>query len=275
MTRPEQAFCIFYGYFAPSIGNTITGDRRGAAGGGGAPVPQPSFETNVSLRDQVTNDWMDAYFDTQTHILEARWEISDALRLDYVFGSWESKEDSLQDWDGTPDLLYHTRRPGDWEQTSHELRLTWDDGGAFSAVAGVFFWDSEYESQMRSYIGFLDLANGAPLDPTLRSLIADIPQTTNQTTESQAAFFEADYRFNDKWTLTLGGRYTRDEKQSRKFGEVNTLDQGRTSHPSETWNEFTPRIGLRYQMTDELMLYTTYSVGYRAGGFNGRVASLE
>ena len=275
VTRPEQAFCIFYGYCAPSIGNTITGDRRGAAGGGGAPVPPPSFETNVSLRDQVTNDWMDAYFDTQTHILEARWEISDALRLDYVFGSWESKEDSLQDWDGTPDLLYHTRRPGDWEQTSHELRFTWDDGGAFSAVAGVFFWDSEYESRMRSYIGFLDLANGAPLDPTLRSLIADIPQTTNQTTESQAAFFEADYRFNDQWTLTLGGRYTRDEKQSRQFGEVNTLDQGRTSHPSETWNEFTPRIGLRYQMTDELMLYTTYSVGYRAGGFNGRVASLE
>ena len=114
VTRPEQAFCIFYGYCAPSIGNTITGDRRGAAGGGGAPVPPPSFETNVSLRDQVTNDWMDAYFDTQTHILEARWEISDALRLDYVFGSWESKEDSLQDWDGTPDLLYHTRRPGDW-----------------------------------------------------------------------------------------------------------------------------------------------------------------
>jgi iron complex outermembrane receptor protein len=264
LTRPDQLFCTAYGYCAPSIGETITGDPLGVAGGGGRPPAPPSFETNITPTEAIVPAFMDAFLDTETHILEARWDITEALRLDYIYGRWESDEDSLQDWDGVPELLYHTQRPGEWEQDSHELRFTWDDGGALSAQAGVFLWDSEYESRMRSYIGF-----------AVPGLVLDIPQTTNQTTESIAAFFEADWRLNDKFTFTFGGRYTEDEKESRQFGEVNTLDQGRTSHPSEKWDEFTPRIGLKYFHNEDVMLFATYSVGYRSGGFNGRVASLE
>tara|TARA_R110000772_G_scaffold268721_1_gene398063 strand:+ start:56476 stop:58722 length:2247 start_codon:yes stop_codon:yes gene_type:complete len=260
-TRPDQVFCIAYGYCSPSVNSTITGDRNGVAGGGGRPPTPPSFETNITPVDAVDDSFMDAFFDTDTHILEARWEISDALRFDYIFGSWESDEDSLQDWDGTPELLYHTDRPGEFEQQSHELRLTYDNGGAFNVVGGLFFWDSEYESRMRSYIGF-----------AVPGVILDIPQTTQQETESVAAFFEADYRFADQWVLTVGGRYTEDEKTSRQFGEVNTIPG---QHPTEKWDEFTPKLGLRYNMTDDVMFYATYSKGYRAGGFNGRVASLE
>ena len=263
-TRPDQLFCTAYGYCSPSLDTTITGDRLGVAGGGGVPPEPPSFETNISTVDQIRPQFMDAFFDTETHILEARWDINDALRLDYVYGRWESDEDSLQDWDGVPELLYHTERPGEWEQDSHEVRLTFDNGGAFTAVGGLFYWDSEYESRMRSYIGF-----------AVPGLVLDIPQTTNQTTESIAAFFEADWRFSDKWTLTFGGRYTEDEKSSAQFGEVNTLSQGRTEHPSDKWDEFTPRLGLKYHYSEDVMFFATYSVGFRAGGFNGRVASLE
>lgn len=263
-TRPDQVFCVAYGYCAPSLDTTITGDRNAVAGGGGKPPTPPSFETNITSVDQIQPAFMDAFFDTETHILEGRWELSDALRLDYIYGRWESDEDSLQDWDGTPELLYHTQRPGEWEQDSHELRLTYDNGGAFNIVGGLFYWDSEYESRMRSYIGF-----------AVPGLVLDIPQTTQQTTESMAAFFEADYKFADRWTLTVGGRYTEDEKESRQFGEVNTLSQGRTSHPDAQWDEFTPKLGLRYDLGEDAMVYATYSKGYRAGGFNGRVASLE
>ncbi|MDO8860447.1 TonB-dependent receptor [Haliea sp. E1-2-M8] len=260
-TRPDQLFCVAYGYCSPNNDTTITGDRNGVAGGGGRPPAPPAFETNITPVEAVDDSFMDAFFDTDTHILEARWEINDTLRFDYIYGSWESDEASLQDWDGTPELLYHTDRPGEFEQQSHELRLTYDAGGAFNVVAGAFFWDSEYESRMRSYIGF-----------AVPGLILDIPQTTQQETESVAAFFEADYRFADQWVLTVGGRYTEDEKTSRQFGEVNTIPG---QHPNEKWDEFTPKLGLRYNMTDDVMFYATYSKGYRAGGFNGRVASLE
>lgn len=264
VTRPDQLFCTGFGYCSPGINSTITGDRLGVAGGGGRPPAAQGLATSISTVDQIQPAFMDAFFDTETHIIEARWEISDALRLDYIYGRWQSKEDSLQDWDGTPELLYHTQRPGEWTQDSHELRLTWDNGGALSGVAGLFWWDSEYESRMRSYIGFV-----------VPNLVIDIPQTTNQRTESIAAFFEADWRMSEKWTLTVGGRYTEDKKESRQFGEVNTLSEGRTQHPSQKWDEFTPRLGLKYDYNENVMFFASYSVGYRAGGFNGRVASLE
>lgn len=264
VTRQDQLFCTAYGYCSASLDTTITGDRLDVAGGGGRPPAPPAFETNITTVDQIQPAFMDAFFDTETHILEARWAFNDALSLDYIYGRWESEEDSLQDWDGVPELLYHTQRPGEWKQDSHELRFTWDNAGALTAVAGLFYWDSEYESRMRSYIGF-----------AVPGLILDIPQTTNQTTESMAAFFEADWRLNNEWTLTFGGRYTEDEKTSAQFGEVNTLSQGRTEHPSEEWDEFTPRLSLKYNYSSDIMFFATYSVGYRAGGFNGRVSSLE
>jgi iron complex outermembrane receptor protein len=260
-TRPDQLFCVAYGYCSPNGNTTITGDRNGVAGGGGRPPAAPSFGTNATSVNEVDDSFMEAFFDTDTHILEARWEINDSLKFDYIFGSWESDEGGLQDWDGTPELLYHTDRPGEFEQQSHELRLSYDDGGAFNVVGGLFFWESEYESRMRSYIGF-----------AVPDVILDIPQTTQQETEAVAAFFEADYRFSDQWVLTVGGRYTEDEKTSRQFGSVSTIPG---QDPVEKWHEFTPKVGLRYNMTDDVMFYATYSKGYRAGGFNGRVASLE
>ena len=47
------------------------------------------------------------------------------------------------------------------------------------------------------------------------------------------------------------------------------------SHPDDEWDEFTPRVGGRYAFSDDVMAFSTYSKGYRSGGFNGRVNSVE
>ena len=99
-------------------------------------------------------------------------------------------------------------------------------------------------------------------------------QYSEQNTTSRAVFLEGDYELTDKLTLTLGGRYTEDEKESKQFGVVNTITPPFTDHPEEKWEEFTPRAGFRYAVDEDMMVYLTYSKGFRAGGFNGRVASL-
>lgn len=124
-------------------------------------------------------------------------------------------------------------------------------------MLGGFLWDSEYDIRLRSWITFVD--------PTL---VFDIAQTTHQETESKAVFFEADYAITDALTLNVGGRYTKDEKIS-----VQSLNQPGLG--SEDWSEFTPKVGLRYQWNDDLLTYFTYTKGYRSGGFNGRVDTLE
>ena len=207
---------------------------------------------------------MDASFETDFYTVEARWDISEDYRLDYLYGRWESDEEIVSNWDGTPEFLYGTNRPASYEQDSHELRLTYDAGGKLTFVGGLYYWDSSYDIDLNSWVGF-------PVPGT----ILDIYQYSEQTTESVAAFFEADYAVTDALTLTVGGRYTEDEKESKQFGNINTITDPFTDHPDEDWDEFTPRLGARYRFNDDVMAFATYSKGYRSGGFNGRVNSLE
>ena len=266
--QARHAFCSGYGYCSPSLDKPITGDRRKIAQVGYRPVGPLADRKNPFLvwhPDQVEQVPMDATFDTDAHTFEVRWDINENYRLDYLYGYWESEETILSNWDGTPQLLYGTDRPADYEQDSHELRLTYDARDRLSFVLGGYLWNSEYSIDLNSYIGF---------NPDFPGQFLDIYQYSNQETDSWAVFFEADYKLTDALTLTLGGRYTEDEKESRQYGIVNTITDPFTSHPDEKWDEFTPRVGLSYNISDDMMLFATYSNGYRSGGFNGRVGNL-
>jgi iron complex outermembrane receptor protein len=175
----------------------------------------------------------------------------------------------LTDWDGTPQMLYHTSRPADWKQDSFELRLANKGKGPFNWVAGLYVWDSSFDIKLRSYIGF-----------AIPGKILDIAQFDHQTTKSHAAFFEGDYKFGDGWTLTAGGRYTNDKKTSAARGNVDTsipppggFPPGVNGDPSHSWSQFTPKVGVKYQISPKTMTYLTYSKGYRSGGFLSRVSS--
>lgn len=259
--QSHHLFCTAFGYCSPSADKPITGDRLTVTQHGQRPpTPPAGVAINASLPGDAIDIPLDASFDAETHIVEARWTVSDNLQLDYIFGSWETEETIISDWDGTPEFLFHTSRPADYEQRSHEIRLTYDNQEAFNFVVGAYFWESEYEIPLRSWVGFV-----------VPGVILDLFQNTKQKTDSTAFFFEGDYAFNDAWTMTLGGRYTKDEKESQQSGVINTGP----NHPDETWSEFTPKLGLRYRFNEDVMFFATYSEGYRSGGFNGRVNSLE
>ncbi len=137
------------------VDSTITGDRRKTANVGYIP-PDPGDQVIAfSTPGQAVEADMAATFDADTHIIEARWQATDAISVDYVFGSYESDETIISNWDGTPEFLYGTTRPATYEQQSHELRLGWDNGGAVNAVVGAYLWDSEYEIPLRSWVGFV------------------------------------------------------------------------------------------------------------------------
>ena len=264
----RHAFCDGYGYCSPSLSKPITGDRLKVANQGFLPGDTPADLSNpfkVSSAEDIVPVPLDATFDTESYSFETRWIVSENYRLDYLYGHWESEEEILSNWDGTPELLYGTTRPADYEQDSHELRLTYDAGNRLSFVAGGYYWDSEYEMNLNSFIGFAE-----------PGLIYDIYQYSKMTTESWAIFFEGDYAVTDALTLTLGGRYTEDEKDSRQEGaQGNNINPETGQYPQEEWDEFTPRVGARYAFSDDMMMFATYSKGYRSGGFLGRVDSDE
>ncbi len=99
--------------------------------------------------------------------------------------------------------------------------------------------------------------------------------------ESQAAFGELYWNLTDALKLTVGARYTEDEK-SRVYYPVNLLSPvgqgGVVGAPG--WNESrvlpetiesnatTGRVTLDWNVTDDTLLYLTVGRGYKAGGFN-------
>lgn len=253
MAQPDQLFCIVYEQCAQSVSSPQSGDR---------------------LTVLQNGDGGSSFFKTQMHVLQAKWEFAPDYQFDYIFGSFKTKEEVYQDWDGTPLTLYHTERPANYYQRSHELRITHTGDGALTYTAGLYQWDSGYRIDLLSYIGFL----GAIGVPVPLDYVAEVAQTVEQKTKSTAAFFEADYKFTDALTLTVGGRYTKDKKQSGLIdaGMPDLATLGSLSNPfRKDWSQFSPKVSLRYRIDEDLMVYGLYSQGFRAGGFSGRPGTYE
>ena len=263
VNRPTDLFCAVYAQCSPAPGVPTSGDRY------------------VSVSDGPLGK--NASFKLDMAIAKVGYDLGSDLSLDYIFGWLKTNEKITQDFDAAPLTLYHTDRPARWRQTTNELRLTKGGSGPLTFVLGAYLWDSRYTINLKNYIGFA----GPPL---LTSA-----QNVTQTNKSWALFGEADYRFFDRLTLTLGARYTHDKKTSLVndgtifiYGstvEANpiasippSLATGQivmTTPVKEDWSKFTPRVSLKYQFTDEAMAYALWSRGYRGGGFNGRPSTLN
>ena len=116
--------------------------------------------------------------------------------------------------------------------------------------------------------------------------------------DSYAAFAQVDYEVIDNFTLIVGGRWTRDEKSIRfvqRFGgapgfepggvvifDTDTLDgqvlPSRPDRPVSTdlsFNQFTPKLGVQYTVSDDLNFYATYTEGFKSGGWSARVTAAD
>jgi iron complex outermembrane recepter protein len=94
-------------------------------------------------------------------------------------------------------------------------------------------------------------------------------------TESMSVFGEATVAFSEQTELTVGVRYTEDERDID--GKTDILDGILTKNvlltlPSgsanEKFDELTYRAMLSHRLSDELMIYGSYSRGFKSGNFN-------
>ena len=98
--------------------------------------------------------------------------------------------------------------------------------------------------------------------------------------DSLAPYGQLSYDFSSEWQGTLGARYTVESKElvnNRLYTaplSSNGVDPGERSYyyttPGETvaFNEFSPKAVLSYRPSDGVMLYASYSKGFKSGGFN-------
>lgn len=217
-----------------------------------------------------------------TAILTANYDIGNLL-FTYIGSYRDMDEANNQHFDAAPANLLTMNFFNDWEQTSHELRLTSDFGGPVQFVAGVYSFNVDYVQRwdVADLHYALSLIGAVPIPLTPTTLSANGQM---QETDSLAAYISTDISFGSQVTLTVGGRYTREEKDFLGGnGGVFWDPAAGDTIPGlldpftgqNEWKEFTPSVSLRYQPNDNVMVWASYSEGFKSGGFFGRQANFD
>jgi iron complex outermembrane receptor protein len=180
--------------------------------------------------------------------------------------------------------ISRSRALADSRQTTQEFRVASPREGRVDWIVGAYFFD---ESLFSNSVARRDRVAGASGTNTTGASPQSFDITQfNQDTDSQAAFASVNWRLNDAFSLTLGGRYSVERKafaldftaapstfgftglsQWWLPGAVSALNPTRSSSDSATWREFTYDITPQWRVSRDVFAYLRYAHGFRAGGF--------
>lgn len=152
-----------------------------------------------------------------------------------------------------PNFQVNLRQATDQSQFQQEFQFVSPENDTFNYVAGVFYFREDISVNYASQIGSL----------------ATLPYRNNdeQISESYAVYGEMYYRPVPELELTLGGRYSQDERSVDRvllFSPYTT--PAGTFQGSLESSDFSPRISVSYDLGSTL-IYGTYSEGYRPQGY--------
>ncbi|MCI4644192.1 MAG: TonB-dependent receptor [Hyphomonadaceae bacterium] len=229
----------------------------------GAPILDNVFDTRAGL------DVIDQKVEGGGASLVADWTINETFSLKSITAYREDESTTPIDFDSLPSGDLDVPAIYENDQLSQEFLLNYDFD-RFSGVAGVYYLDANASTVFDVF-----------LDTLVPGFVA---QTYGDVaTETWAIFGDVTFDVTDKFAVTVGARYTEDERTSQVlrrsyvggfsefFGGSPTLI-GTTSdfNGSETFDAFTPRLSLSYKVTDDSNVYATYSQGFKGGSFDPR-----
>ncbi|WP_191621257.1 TonB-dependent receptor [Marinihelvus fidelis] len=232
-------------------------------------VPAPGdwdFRTRTSLGDsdgQEVENWGGS--------MTLNWDISDSLSLRSITAYRELDADLFVDIDATELELGDVLVSVDQDQFSQEFQLLGDNGGNLHWVAGLYYLDENLPSHQEAYADDFLVFGGIPVS-FLRT-IDDNLQTT-----SYAVFGQVDWAFAESWSLGLGLRYTKEDKDyfrtTSTFSDLlGNADPAFAFSDSDSWSDWTPTVTLDYMLNDDVHFYGRLANGFKSGGFNGRANS--
>ena len=199
--------------------------------------------------------------DSEGYSLTIDWDLNDEWSFKSITAYRESDSQNNIDFDTTPARITDVIATYFDEQTSQEFQFLYDGGGKFNGVFGLFYFDGT--------------AGGLVQNIFFNSVFGTTEGTTD--TESFAIFGDGSYAISNDLTFNFGVRATEEEKRGIAFNAGYTDDTFTTVaavtadyDQSETFSSVSPRLGLDYQINDNVLGYISLSRGFKSGGFNVR-----
>lgn len=232
----------------------------------------PSLLSDEPYLDDVFDSYTamptDNSVETEGYSLTVDWDVDAQWGFKSITAYREGSTDTNIDFDSTVNPVLLVPAYYDDDQTTQEFQLTYSDD-RLNFIGGLYFYDGTACGVFGTVLGLLNLTidNGGCVDTT-----------------SEAIFGQASYKLDDQWSVTVGGRYTRDEKDADvyryTYAGVKFLDRGDYSadpivvnsdfNTKEDWSKFSPHASVSYQMSPEMMWYASYSNGFKSGGVDMR-----
>ena len=321
-TNPADATNVFGPLFNGCLAGAlppfaVTGVCNNIVGGtslGGLGLANPS----LFYGDQFISKNIDETYATGNSFSRLR-NYGGSLTIDWNLGTATLKSisayrelhwQSAQDEDGSPLPFLQTSFDMNQKQFSQELQLTGSVvNDRLSYVLGLYYFnESGNLHDLVTFPGGLLQING-------QNLLG---------TKNYAAYAHVNYKLTDTLSVTLGGRYTHENKRFTGLQEdfngffykmngyysVNAASQaalcnvgqaapsligipaGVFCYPNpadptqvyplapaggfrQSFNNFSPKVGLEFKPADDLMLYGSFSKGYKTGGWTTRLTAPQ
>jgi iron complex outermembrane receptor protein len=224
------------------------------------------------------------------------FDLSDNLLLKSITAYRELHWNVGMDVDGSPLNFLHTSFTMNQYQFSQELQL---NGSAMDKrlnyVLGAYYFKEA--GDLHDYVTF---AEG----------LLQVDGPNDLSTKNYAFFGQIDYKPTDQIGITIGGRYTHENKEFEGFqsdangltykilnqvgvppcASINPISDAcriAAGFPNagqplryyiagtqrKVFNNFSPKIGLQYHPNDDVMAYASWSKGYKTGGWTTRLSN--
>ena len=201
----------------------------------------------------------------------AVYDLSDTLQFKSITGYRQIKWNIGTDLDGTPETLQEVTDAQHQWQVSQELQLLGKAmDNRLNFVGGLYYFKEA--GYVHDFVPF-------------ESLLFVDDLANDVTNKDYAAFLHADFRLNDSWGFTAGGRYT--NVQTHFLGGQSDLNNFPFFGPgpdhifryfpaipdTQTWHIFDPTAGVQFHFNSDMMTYLSWSKGFKQGGWTTRLSA--
>ena len=208
------------------------------------------------------------------------YNVNDALTLKSITAWRELDAEFARDGDHSPHRISQFYDDLQQDQFSQELQLL-GSHDRLNWIVGLYYFSEDGSNENILDFTVSNFRSGGAFD-----------------NEAWAAFAQLTYDLTDRLHLSVGGRYTNEQKSFRPdqiiftnyfAGISQVVPPGNPLAPLDApflqagerilpfiekqidIDEFTPMVNLSFNATDDAMLYLSYSEGFKSGGFTQRV----